>query len=328
MNIVVDAMGSDTAPGPDVEGAVLAAQETHHTIILVGDKQQINNELAKFSTQHLSIDVVHAEQRITMHDQPSQVIRNKNKSSMHIGMALVHDGHADAFVTAGNTGATLAIAMLSTLHLIPHIKRPALTAIFPNLTGHTIAADIGANTDCHPEYLLQFAQMANIYATSVMQIQTPRIALLSNGEEESKGNNLIKETTKLLNNHPNLHFIGNAEPKATIEGHTDIIIHDGFTGNIFIKSIEATADMLLQLLKEKTTSSPLTSLGGLLIKPALRQILKQIDPFEIGGAPLLGVNGVVIIGHGRSNAKAIKNAIHQAEHAVNANIIATITESI
>lgn len=325
MRIVVDAMGSDEHPVPDVAGAVLAAREAPaDTILLVGDESRLRAELAKHDTGGLDIAVVHAEQAIVMTDKPTEAAKGKPDSSMHVGLRLVQQGDADAFVTAGNTGAVLTIATLMTLKRIRGIKRPALTAIFPHLAGHVVAADIGANADCRPEHLVQFAQMASIYAEQAMGVQHARVALLSNGEEEGKGNELVKDTIPLMHEARKLNYIGNVEPKEVLTGATDVVIHDGFTGNIFIKSVEAAASMTGKLLRQEITAGVLTSLGGLLAKPAFARASRRVDPFEIGGAPLLGVDGVVIVGHGRSNEVAILNAVRQARRAVEGQVIEAI----
>ena len=326
MRIVLDAMGSDDHPVPDVAGAVLAAQQWGDTIVLVGNETRLKAELANHDTAGLNLEIIHAAQAVEMSDKPSEVVKGKPDSSMHVGLGLVQNGEADAFVTAGNTGAVLAIAMLSTLRRIRGVKRPALTAIFPHLTGRVVAADIGANADCRPEYLEQFALMASIHAERAMGIQTPRVALLSNGEEEGKGNALIHEAGPLLAARSDLNYVGNVEPKEALSGQTDIVIHDGFVGNIFIKSIEAAASMMGKLLKQNITAGPVTSIGGLLAKPAFERVSQHVDPFEIGGAPLLGLNGVVIVGHGRSNDVAIMNAIRQAREAVSGGVTDAINE--
>lgn len=327
MRIVIDAMGSDGYPGPDVAGAVLAAEEWNDEIVLVGDKERIQAELNKHATTGLHIEVVHASQVIEMTDKPANSATRKVDSSMHVGLELVRDGKADAFVTAGNTGSALAAAIL-TLKRIRGIKRPALTAIFPNMTGHVVAADIGANVDCKPEYLLQFGIMASLYTELVIGISEPRVALLSNGEEDCKGNTLVRETTPLIAHQKDIHFIGNVEPKEVLNGATDIVIHDGFAGNVMIKSIEATASMVKNLIRQEIQAGMLTKLGGLLAYPAFNRVTKRTDPFEIGGVPLLGVDGIVIVGHGRSNDVAIKNAVRQARQAVQVNIIQAIRQSI
>lgn len=328
MRIVVDAMGSDRYPAPDVEGSVLAAREWGDEIILVGDKTKIESELVKHMVAGLKLEVVHASQTIEMTDKPADVAQHKTASSMHVGMGLVSEGKADAFVSAGNTGAILAIATLKTLRRISGVKRPALTAIFPNFTGHTVAADIGANADCRPEYLAQFAIMASLYAELALKMAKPRVSILSNGEEEGKGNELIKETLPLMHALKNINFVGNAEPKEVLSGETDVVIADGFTGNIFIKSIEATASMVSKIIKQEIKAGGLTLIGGALAQPAFKRVATRTDPSEIGGAPLLGVNGVVIIGHGRSNAWAIRNAIRQARDAVQSNVIEAIRAGI
>lgn len=328
MRIVVDAMGSDNHPAPDVAGTVLAAREANDTFILVGDEQQIRTELAKHDTTGLSIEVNQASQAIAMTDKPTVAAKEKPDSSMHIGLAMVKEGKADAFVTAGNTGAVLTIATLYTLKRIKGVKRPAITTIFPNLTGRVVAADIGANADCRPEYLTQFAVMASIYAKKTMGIDQPRVALLSNGEEEGKGNDLVKKTIPLMRELSSINYVGNMEPKEVLSGETDVVIHDGFTGNVFIKSIEAAAGLMKTLLKEEITSGTITKVGGALARPALDRVSLRLDPDQIGGAPLLGVDGIVIIGHGRSNDIAIKNAINQAQRAVAGGVIDAIREQL
>jgi phosphate acyltransferase len=328
MRIALDAMGSDKYPVPDVEGAVLAAKEFSDTIILVGDEKRVREELAKHQTVGLNIEVVHAEEVITMDDKPALVGKNKPDSSMHVGMNLVRDGKAHAFVTAGNTGAAMTIATLFTLRRIPNVKRPALSSIIRVVGDRTIIMlDIGANTDSKPEWLLQFAIMGQIYANKVLGCADPRVALLANGEEESKGNQLIHESAVLLK-EAKCNFVGNVEPKDLLRGNADVIISDGFIGNIAIKSFEAMGSALFELIRNEIQSDFIATAGGLLARRAFRRVYKKVDPSEIGGAPLLGVNGVVIIGHGRSNAKAIKNAIRQARLAVSGGIIESIEEGL
>jgi glycerol-3-phosphate acyltransferase PlsX len=323
MRIVLDAMGTDAYPVPDVAGAVEAAREFGESIILVGREEAIQHELAKHPTQDLNLEIVHASEVIEMEDEPAWAARVKKDSSMHVGLGLVRDGKADAYVTAGNTGGVLAVATLYTLKRIRGIKRPALAAILPMPTGRVVTLDIGANADCRPEYLLQFAHMGTIYAKAVLDSSKPRVALLSNGEEPGKGNTLVKESYKLLAKS-DFDFIGNVEPKELVDCQADVVISDGFTGNILIKTLEATAKMLTSLLRDEIKSGPLTAAGGLLAKPAFGRVARQIDPFEVGGGPLLGVNGVVIVGHGRSNARAIKNAIGQARKAVEGGVVDAI----
>ncbi|HEY68445.1 MAG: phosphate acyltransferase PlsX [Chloroflexi bacterium] len=327
MRIVLDAMGSDNYPVPDVAGAVLAAREWGDEIILVGREEIIRQELARHDVAGLKLEVVHAPEVIEMDDEPAWAARAKKNSSMHVGLGLVRDGQADGYVTAGNTGGVLAVATLHTLRRIRGVKRPALAAIMPLPAGHVIALDIGANADCRPEYLLQFALMGDVYARAVLGCTRPRVALLSNGEEPGKGNTLVKETYKLLTNS-GLNFIGNVEPKELVTCHADVVVSDGFTGNIFIKTTEATARMLTDLIRDAIKASPLTAVGGLLAKPAFRRVARRVDPFEVGGGPLLGVNGVVIVAHGRSNERAIKNAIGQARKAVQGKIVEAIRDGL
>jgi phosphate acyltransferase len=327
MRIALDAMGSDTCPVPDVAGAVIAAREYGDTIILVGDETRVRAELGKHDTAGLSIEVVHAPDAVTMEDKPSTVGKLKPESSMHVGMNLVRDGGADAFVTAGNTGAALSIATLFTLRRIRGVKRPALSTVI-TLNGRSIiCADVGANADCKPDWMLQFAIMARAYARFAFSIDNPRVALLSNGEEEGKGTDLIRESARLLE-AADLNFIGNVEPKDLFKGGVDVVVADGFVGNILIKTMEASTSTLIQVIRGELTADLPSKLGALLARPAFRRVRKAIDPFETGGAPLLGVDGVVIIGHGRSNANAIKNAIRQARTAVQGNLIAAIREGV
>jgi glycerol-3-phosphate acyltransferase PlsX len=320
-------MGSDEYPVPDVEGAVLAAREWGDEILLVGREEPIRRELARYDVNGLKLKVVHASEVIEMDDEPAWAAKTKKDSSMHVGMNLVRDGEAEAYVTAGNTGGVLAVATLHTLRRIQGVKRPALAIIVPLPAGLVITLDGGANADCRPEHLLQFALMGDVYARAVLDRENPRVALLSNGEEPGKGNVLVKETYKLLE-QSGLNFIGNIEPKEALSRHADVVVHDGFSGNVFIKTIEAAAKMLTDLIREEIKAGPLTAMGGLLARPAFRRVARRVDPFEVGGGPLLGVNGVVIIGHGRSNGRAIKNAIGQARKAVQGGVVQAISAGL
>lgn len=327
MRIVVDAMGSDRNPAPDVEGAVMAAREYGDPIVLVGDRERIEAALRPHQAEGLPLEVVHAPEAVTMDDKPGSVGRSKPNSSMHVGMRLVQSGEGDAFVTAGNTGAVLAIATLHTLRRIPGIHRPALSTIL-SVSGHSmILVDIGANTDCRPEWLAQFGLMGAVYAERALGRSTPRVALLSNGEEAGKGSALVQDSAKLLA-RSGVNFIGNVEPKDVLRGEADVVVMDGFVGNVMIKSLEAMARTLFEILRTQLRANLRAQVGGLLARPAFREAYRQVDPFEIGGAPLLGVNGVVIIGHGRSNALAIKNAIRQARQAVSGQIVPAIRAGV
>jgi phosphate acyltransferase len=323
MRIVVDAMGTDHYPAADVEGAVLAARDFGEPIILVGDEAIIKRELAKHSTAGLPIEIVHTAQVVTMEDKPSVVGKAKPQSSMHVGMNLVRDKQADAFVSMGNTGAALSIALLHTLKRIRGVKRPALTAIPPFGGAKMVWLDVGANADCRPEYLAQFALMGSIYAQATLGVKSPRVALLSNGEEEGKGNDLIRQSTELIEAMP-INFIGNVEPKEAVKSGADVVVMDGFVGNIFIKTLEAGTSTLSRMIREAITASLVTKIGGALARPAFANVRKQVDPYEVGGAPLLGIDGVVIIGHGSSPAIAIRNGVRQARAAVQGDVIETI----
>jgi len=324
IRIVLDAMGSDTYPTPDVVGAVMAAREYGVEIILVGDENLIKPVLAAQNPGSLPIRIVHAPEMLTMEDKGEALVfkaRHKDsKNSMAVGLDLLKKGEADAFVTAGNTGAAWLTALFR-LGRMRGVDKPALAPVFPTAKGSCVVLDIGANPDCEPENLLQFAILGSIYAEKVRGIQNPSIGLLSNGEEEGKGNHLVKETTPLLK-ASGLNFFGNVEGKEVIGGAVDVVVTDGFSGNIMLKSSEAVAKLIVDKIKEAIKSGgPLAMLGGLLIKPALGKIKKLLDPSEEGAAPLLGVNGLVFIGHGRSDEIAIKNAIRVARNAVESNVL-------
>lgn len=328
MRIVVDAMGSDDYPQPDVAGGVMAAHEFGDTIIFVGDQSQIEAELEKQDTIGLSLEVKHASQVVTMADKPSHVIKGKPDSSMHVGLSLVRTGAADAYVSAGNTGGILGIAMLRKVGLgrIPGIKRPALGVIFPTQE-RPLLIDNGANADCRPEYLLQFGLMGSLYIERTLGIKEPRVALISNGEEEGKGNSLIKETIPLLAGS-GLNYVGNIEPKEFMAGAAEVGVTDGFTGNLMIKTAESIAGYMSNLIREELMANPLTILGGLLTRVAFKRVRSRLSAEEVGGAPLLGVNGVVIVAHGRSNAYAIKQAIAQARRIVENEVVAAIAAGL
>lgn len=327
MRIVLDAMGSDNFPAPDVEGAVLAAAEYGETIILVGDETRIKAELNKHNTTGLPIEIVHADQIITMEDKPSEVTRSKPNSSIHVGLGLVDSGQADAFVSCGNTGAVLSIATVQKVRRIRGIHRPALASIVMFRGKAVVLIDLGANVDSRPEWLSQFALMGKIYAELGLGLQNPRVALLSNGEEEGKGYSLIHDTMPLLR-EMNLNYVGNVEPKEVAKGAADVIVSDGFVGNIFAKTLEAMGSTVFSSVRDSVKGNLRATLGAALMKPTFKKLYKAYDPAEIGGALLLGVNGMVIIGHGRSDAKAVKNAIRQARDAVKADVVQTIRAGI
>lgn len=329
--IVVDAMGSDTYPVPDVEGAVQAAREYGVEIILVGDEAKIKPVLEQQNTQGLKIRIVHAPEVLTMEDKGEALVlkarAKDSKNSMAVGMDLVKNGEADAFVTAGNTGAGMVTALFR-LGRIRGVDRPALAPIFPTATGSCVVLDIGANPDCKPENLLQFGILGSIYAEKVRGIKHPKVGLVSNGEEEGKGNELVKAATPLLK-LAGLNYFGNVEGKEVIGGKVDVAVTDGFTGNVMLKSSEAVAKLITDKIREIIKNgSLLTKIGGLLVKPALGEIKKLLDPSEQGAAPMLGINGLVFIGHGRSDAFAIKNAVRVAKNAVEVKVLDAMKNAI
>jgi glycerol-3-phosphate acyltransferase PlsX len=325
MPIVLDAMGSDNFPHPEVAGAYQAAAELDTKILLVGQEQRIKPLLAD-QPDDPRVELIHAPEILEMGDKPARNARRKADNSMAIGMDLVKEGKADAFVTAGNTGGAMANGLFR-LGRIPGVKRPALTTVLPNRTGFAIAVDIGANADCKPLFLLQFGIMGAIYAEKVLGIKNPRVALLSNGEEEGKGNTLVKETFPLFK-ESNLNFVGNAEPKELFAGDVDVVVHDGFTGNILIKTSEAVSKLLLDVMKEELTGSLRTKIGAGLAMPAFRNLRKLLDPRQIGAAPLLGIDGLVFVGHGRSDTLAVVNSIKRAKQAVDAQLLPSLKEAI
>lgn len=327
MKIILDAMGSDNNPAPDVAGAVMAAREFGDVIVLVGDQALVERELAKYDVSGLSLEIVHAAQAVTMEDKPGQVGRAKPDSSMHVGLRLVRDGHGDAFVTVGNTGAALSIATLHTLKRTKGVYRPALSAILRFRERSVILLDVGANADCKPEWLAQFGVMGSIYAARALNRPNPQVGLLSNGEETGKGTVLVQEAAELLAKS-GVNFIGNVEPKEIFTGGLDVAVMDGFSGNVMIKSMEAFGSTLFDMIREELKADLRSKVAGLFGKPAFRRVYRKVDPFEIGGVPLLGVDGVVIIGHGRSNDQAVKNAIRQARHAVDGNIVDAIRDGL
>lgn len=323
MRIALDAMGTDARPVSDVAGGVMAAKETGDTILLVGDEQRIRAELTKHTTTGLSLDVVHAPEEILMSDKPAIVMKGKPASSMHIGMQLVRDKQADAFVTMGNTGATHAIATLSVLRRIPGVKRPALTIPYPVSGQPVVFLDVGANVDARPDWLEQFAVMGGLYAEIALKKTHPRIATMSNGEEAGKGNQLVREAQERLQKL-SINYIGHIEPKEILMAKTDVVVFDGFVGNIFIKTFEGTMSYMSGVIRQELMNGFISKIGAALSRSAFRRVRKQLDPDEYGGAALLGVNGVVIIGHGSGSPLAVRSAIMQARTAVQGKLIENI----
>jgi len=327
MRIALDAMGTDNRPLSDIAGGVLAAKEFGDTIVLVGDQRKISAELKNHAVERDLVEILHAPDDIAMDEKPTDVLKLGASSSIHVALDAVKNGDVDAFVTMGNTGAVHALATLKTLRRIPGVKRPVLSALFAINDHRMIFLDVGANTDVKPEWVPQFAMMGSIYAERVMRCTAPRIALLSNGAEEIKGNLLIREAAQLLRNSK-MNFVGNVEPVELMTSVADVIVMDGFVGNIVLKMFEATTHYVATLLRQEFRNDALSMLGGALARPAFNRIRRRVDTSQIGGAPLLGVNGVVIIGHGQNSAIGIKNAIQQARSAVRENVISAIRSGI
>ncbi|MGD0002652.1 MAG: phosphate acyltransferase PlsX [Anaerolineaceae bacterium] len=322
MTIILDAMGSDAYPDPEIEAAVEAAETYKEEIILVGNQAILEPKLKILNVKGLPVTIHHAADVLEMADKVVDGTRKKPQNSMAVGLELVKSGAGQAFVTAGNTGG----AMFNALRILGRIKgvsRPALTARFPVKNGFCVVLDIGANADCRPEFLLQFAIMGSLYAEKLLKIKNPRIGLLSNGEEAGKGNQLIKDTFPLLEKS-GLNFIGNVEGKELFGGMADVVVTDGFTGNILLKSSEAVSKLMTDVLKEKLMSSFTTRVGALLAKPAFTALKRMLDPAEVGAAPLLGIDGLVFVGHGRSDARAMISAIRVARQAVEADLLGAL----
>ena len=329
--IVVDAMGSDNYPTPDVEGAIQAAREYGVEIIFVGDEAVIKPVLEKQNTQGLKISIVHASEMLTMEDKGVALAlkarRPDAKNSMAIGIDLIKNGQADAFVTMGNTGACLAVSYFR-LGTIAGVDLPTLAVGFPSATGSFLLVDLGANPDCKAENLFQFAIMGSIYSEKVRGIKSPKIGLISNGEEEGKGNELVKATSPLLQASP-LNYIGPVEGKEVYSGNVDVVVMDGFTGNVFLKVSEAVGKLLTEKIRDTITNGNLlTKIGGLLIRPAMKSVRKLLDPSEYGAASLLGVNGLVFIGHGRSDTRAVQVAVRVAKEAVDSKVLDAMKSAI
>ncbi|GAB6098483.1 phosphate acyltransferase PlsX [Halanaerocella petrolearia] len=327
MKIAVDAMGGDDAPFEIVKGAVQASSDIKGKIILLGDQEVIKEELNKYNHQSDKLEIYHTSQVINMDDSPSRALRRKKDSSVVVGAQLVEQDKVDAFVSAGNTGAVMTASTLK-IGRIEGVKRPAIATVFPGFRGETLVLDVGANADSKPEHLVQQAQMGHIYATEVLHKSNPKLGLLSIGEEKKKGNQLTKAVYPELEDIDNINFIGNVEGRDIFTGEYDIIVTDGFVGNVVLKTAEGLSSVILKSIKEEIESDLRSKIGGFLLEPALNRIKKKMDPTEYGGARLLGVDGITIIGHGSSNAKAIVNAIKTAEESIEVELIDLIKQNI
>jgi glycerol-3-phosphate acyltransferase PlsX len=321
-------MGSDRAPKPEIEGAILAARHYDVRVLLVGPEEALKKELARhLSSRWLPVEVVNATEVIGMGEKAAQAVRSKRDSSMRVGLRLVRDGKADGFITAGNTGAAMATAKM-VLGMLPGVDRPGLAGAFPTAKGTvSVMLDVGANVDSKAYNLEQFAIMGEIYCRSIFNVARPRVGLLSIGEEESKGNELTRAAYPLLKQLP-LNFVGNVEGRDLYNGNADVIVCDGFVGNVALKISEGLVGAVRYLLKESLRATITSQVGFLLSRRAFTDFKKRLDYTEYGGAPLLGVKGICIIGHGSSNANAIKNAVRVAAEAARANVNTVIEQGV
>jgi phosphate acyltransferase len=307
ITIALDAMGGDHAPAHPVAGAVLAAREYGAHLLLVGRSAEIEAEIAKHHSSGLPIEIVNATEVVGMDESPVTAFRRKKDSSIRVAAAMVRDGRAQGIVSAGNTGAVMATVKMI-CGVLEGVERPALCAVVPNLKGRSVWLDVGANIDCRPEHLAQFAIMGHLYAREVLGIPNPRVGVMSIGEEDSKGNEVTRETFRMLKEAP-LNFIGNVEGRDIFNGKTDVIVCDGFIGNVSLKAVESAAEAILHFMREEISKSFLAKVGYVLARPAFRNFRKKVDYAEYGGVPLLGVRAAAIICHGGSSARAIKNAV-------------------
>jgi glycerol-3-phosphate acyltransferase PlsX len=327
MNIALDVMGGDNAPREIVAGAILAARQYDLTVSLVGRPDVIERELARHLTHRLDLPIVPAYEVIEMSDKPAKAVRTKKNSSMVVACKLVKEGKADALVTAGNTGGALAAGILH-FGRMQSILRPALIVPFPTLRGFCLILDVGANTEVKPEQLQQFGVMGSVYSRRIMGVRDPSVRILSNGEEEGKGNHLVLEATALLENTPGIRFMGNIEARDVTSGMADVVVTDGFTGNVFMKGAEGIVKLLQGVLLDEITAGPISSIGGLLVRSALRRMARRLDDSEFGGAVLLGLSNLMVVGHGRSDANAIRHTIRNAKQLVDSHLIEEIKSGV
>jgi len=308
--IILDAMGTDKRPNSEILGSIKALNENDDLIIyLVGKENLLRNKLRKFQYDVNRLKIINAEEEVEMSESPTKVLREKKKSSINVGLKLLEEEKGDAFISAGNTGAVMANSLME-IGRIKQVLRPAISTIIPTPYGETILIDSGANADCKPEHLLQFAVMGEVYAKLVFDKESPKIGLLSNGEEAKKGNKLTKKTNKLLKKTKFLNFIGNVEGRDILSGNVDVVVCDGFTGNIVLKTVESIFKFVYKIFKTEVSNHFLAKIGTLFLMPSLKRLLKQMDYSEFGSAPLLGIKKPVMIAHGSSDEKAIKNSIN------------------
>ncbi|MHB8231414.1 MAG: phosphate acyltransferase PlsX [bacterium] len=327
MRIALDGFGSDRAPEPEIMGAIAAVESNEDLEILItGDEAALKNTLKKHNYEARGIKIVHAPERITMDDSPSSIVRNKKNSSLRVAYELVKNKEADAIISAGNSGASLAIAMF-VFKRIKGIDRPAIATIMPAIGGYTVLIDAGANVDVKPYHLAEFAIMGSEYASFMKGIKNPKVGILSNGEEASKGNDLTREAYKIIKN-TDLNFYGYVEGREIFNGKVDVVVCDGFTGNVILKASETLAETIFNLLREEINKSFMAKLGFFMARKSLKKFKKLVDHNEYGGAPLLGVNGAAFIAHGGATSKALTSAILVAKHFVEKGINANISHKI
>ena len=330
MKLIIDAMSGDNAPEAIVSGCVMAAREFGQEYILVGKEDTIRGLLEKEKAADLPISVYNADDVIDMHDDPATAVRRKKDASMSVALRLLRDGEGDAMISAGNTGALLSGATL-VVKRVKGIRRAALPPMLPCKSGHVLLVDAGANTECTPEYLLQFAYMGSFYMEKVMGVKSPRVGLVNNGSEDTKGDPLRKEAYQLLKEAGDagrINFVGNVEGSDVPKGACDVAVTDGFTGNVMLKTVEGVASFLMGEIKNLFLTNTRTKLAYLLVKPAMGGLKKLLSTSEVGGAPFLGISRPVFKAHGSSDARAIRSAVKQAMDFVNADVVGEIERNI
>ena len=329
--VAVDAMGSDHAPHPEIDGAMAAARDFNLGVVLVGRSDLIEPELRRCGWRRQGdrgIELVEAEEVIGMDEAVATSVRRKKRSSLRVGAKLVAEGLADGFVSAGNTGAAMMTAKM-VLGMLQGVDRPALAALMPTKSGRpTLLLDVGANSDCKPHQMAQFAIMGDAYSRAVLGLQRPSVGLMSIGEEEAKGNELTKEAFPLMRDLSNINFVGNVEGRDVFTGQVDVIVTDGFTGNVMLKLSEGLQAAVVSMIKQELSATAITKAGAMLARPAFRSLKKRLDYSEYGGAPLLGVQRIVVIGHGSSNARALRNAIRNVKEFSEGGAIERIERGI
>lgn len=327
MRIALDAMGSDNAPDVEIEGAVLAAANEANQIVLVGDEERLQAGLYALKKRPDNITVVHASESISMQESPVMAVRRKKDSSLSVAMRLLKHGEVDAIISAGNTGAVMVCAR-TMMGSIQGVARPALCQVLPTRSGHVVLLDLGANVDCSARQLCEFAEMGMAYSKFTLGVESPTVGLLNIGEEDLKGSQVAKEVHRNLKSAPHVNFIGNVEPKAMFDGGADVVVCDGFVGNLILKTSEAVAGLVAGLLRDQFESSTKNKLAAMIARKSLYALKQKVDPNATHGAPLLGIEGHVVVLHGSSTAQGIANAIAGAQIAIENNLIEHIRENI